>query len=68
MSLSKKLSAVAAGLVLTGMMGCNQSPQSTAPVKRGPSQASQQWATLANGFVEDYFRAQPFFAAQQGRH
>lgn len=59
---------MAAGLVLAGMMGCNQSPQSTAPVKKGPSQASQQWATLANGFVEDYFRAQPFFAAQQGRH
>ena len=50
------------------MVGCNQSPQSTPPVKRGPSQASQEWAKISNGFVESYFRAQPFFAAQAGRH
>jgi hypothetical protein len=68
MSLSLRTSAAVAGLLLMGMAGCNQSPQSSAPVKRPPSQASQQWASIANGFIEDYLRAQPFFAAQSGRH
>ena len=68
MFLSNKLGGLAAAVVLAGLAGCGQSPQSTAPVKKAPSQASQQWATVANGFVEDYFHAQPFFAAQQGRH
>ena len=67
MSVSLKKSAAVAALLLV-MAGCGQSPQSTAPVKKPPSQASQQWATIANGFVEDYLRDQPFFAAQAGRH
>jgi uncharacterized protein (DUF885 family) len=57
-----------AGLLLVGMVGCGQAPQPSAPVKKPPSQASQQWMNLSNGFVEDYLRAQPFFAAQSGRH
>jgi len=69
MSLSTKMGAIAAGLFLVGAMGCSQSPQqSSAPAKKPPSQASQQWATLANGVIEDYLRDQPFFAAQSGRH
>jgi hypothetical protein len=62
------MSAVVMGFLLVGMAGCNQSPQPSTPAKKLPSQASQQWATVANGFIEDYFHAQPFFAAQQGRH
>jgi len=57
-----------AGLVLVGMVGCGQAPQPSGPVKKPPSQASQQWMNLANGFIEDSLRAQPFFAAQSGRH
>jgi uncharacterized protein (DUF885 family) len=68
MSLSFRIGSVVAGVVLAGMVGCGQSPQPTAPVKKPPSQASQQWANTANGFIEDYLRAQPFFAAQSGRH
>src|SRR5712692_5100749 len=68
MSLSVRMSAVMAGLLLVGMTGCNQSPQTSAPAKKAPSQASQQWAAISNGFIEDYLRAQPFFAAQSGRH
>ena len=72
MSLAMKvraaLGAASGAALLFGMVGCNQSPQSTTPVKRGPSQASQQWAKISSGFVESYFRAQPFFAAQAGRH
>jgi hypothetical protein len=68
MSLSRNINAALAGLLTIGLVGCGQSPQSTAPQPKPPSQASQQWASLANGFMEDYLQAQPFFAAQSGRH
>ena len=47
----------------------SSTPKSAAlrPVKRGPSQASQEW-TKISGIRRDYFRAQPFFAAQAGKH
>jgi len=63
---SIKRTALALALLLA-VAGCNQPPQPTA-VQRGPSPASQQWAKITNGFVEEYFRAQPFFAAQSGKH
>ena len=68
MSLSLRLRTAVSGLLLLGMVACNQAPQSSAPAKKPISQASQQWASVANGFVEDYMQAQPFFAAQVGRH
>jgi uncharacterized protein (DUF885 family) len=68
MSLSIKVWAASSMVLLFGVAGCDQGPKSTAPVKRGPSLASQQWAQLTNGFVDEYFRAQPFFAAQSGKH
>ncbi len=58
----------AAGMLLAGMGGCNQASQPIAPANKPPSQASVQWANTANGFIEDYLRAQPAFAAQSGRH
>lgn len=67
-SLSVRFCAAVAGLALAGMVGCGQAPQPAAPAKKPPSQASQQWTNLSNGFIEDYLRAQPFFAAQSGRH
>jgi hypothetical protein len=67
MGLSFRTSA-AAGLVLWMMAGCNQAPQSAVPAVKPPSAASQQWAKVSQSFIEDYFRAQPFFAAQEGRH
>ncbi len=68
MSSAMKASVALGCVALFGLIGCNQSPQSTAPAKRGPSQASQEWAKTSNAFVESYFRAQPFFAAHAGRH
>ena len=68
MSLSFKLGVALSVVLLVGVAGCDQSPQSKAPVKRGPSQASLQWQQTANSFVESYFAAQPFFAAQSGKH
>jgi hypothetical protein len=67
MSLSIKVSSILFVALLIGMAGCNQGSSNT-PAKRGPSQASIEWAKLTNGFVEEYFRAQPFFAAQAGKH
>jgi hypothetical protein len=67
MSLASKIIGAAAGIWLVGMVGCGQSPPPAAGPKP-PSQASQQWTAIANGFVEDYLRAQPAFAAQAGRH
>jgi hypothetical protein len=68
MSLSCKIIKVVAGVLLVGLAGCGQSPQPSAPAKKAPTQASQQWSSIANGFIEDYLQAQPFFAAQSGRH
>jgi len=67
MSSSSKFKAAFTGLVLAALAGCGQSPP-TAPTQKPQSEASKQWAGIANGFVEDYLRDQPFFAAQSGRH
>ena len=64
---NKTTGAAAAG-VLGLLAACNQAPHTAAPAKPQPSVASERWATVAHGFVEDYLRAQPFFAAQSGRH
>jgi hypothetical protein len=68
MSSSCKIVKVVAGVLLVGLVGCGQGPQPSAPAQKPPSQASQQWSTIANGIIEDYLQAQPFFAAQSGRH
>jgi hypothetical protein len=67
MSLSIKASSIVLLGLLAGIAGCSQrSPD--APLKRAPTQASLQWAKLAQGFIDEYFRAEPFFAAQSGKH
>src|ERR1700722_17572819 len=68
MVLSNKVGLAGIAAVLMCMAGCNQAPQSKTPAQRPPSQASQQWKQTADGFVQSYFAAQPFFAAQQGKH
>jgi uncharacterized protein (DUF885 family) len=67
--MSKSLQVLAAvSVVLSfGLTGCNQSPPATVAPK-GPSPASQEWAKLTAGFIQSYLEAQPFFAAQAGRH
>lgn len=62
------LVGTAFSLALTiGVAGCGGQQQS-GTVQHRPSQASEQWAKITAGFVEEYFRAQPFFAAQEGKH
>ena len=68
--MSKSLKAVAAlsGILLLGVAGCNQSPPAKKNVPKPLSEASQQWNKLTAGFIEEYFRFQPSFAALSGRH
>ena len=63
---SLNVGAAVSAVLLLGLAGCNQSPTAVAP--KGPSLASQNWDKLTAGFIESYFQAQPFYAAQSGRH
>src|SRR5580692_2770936 len=64
---SLKVGAALSGLVFLGLTGCGQQPPA-AGAPKGPSLASQQWDKLTAGFIQSYLDAQPFFAAQSGRH
>jgi hypothetical protein len=69
MHLVNKVGLALCLIALIDLSGCNnQSPQSKAPAPKPPSQASLQWQKTAEGFIQSYFAAQPFFAAQQGKH
>jgi len=64
---SLKVGATLSGVLFLGLVGCGQQqPASHAP--KGPSLASQDWDKLTASFIQSYFDAQPFFAAQSGRH
>ena len=63
---SLKVGATLSGVLFLGLGGCGQQPASHAP--KGPSLASQEWDKLTASFIQSYFDAQPFFAAQSGRH
>jgi uncharacterized protein (DUF885 family) len=64
---SLKAGAALSGLLFLAIAGCGQSPPPKTATK-AISPASQAWNKLTAGFIEEYFRAQPFFAAQSGRH
>jgi uncharacterized protein (DUF885 family) len=64
---SLTVAAALSGVLFFGLTGCGQKPPaSTAP--KGPSLASQEWDKLTASFIKSYLDAQPFFAAQSGRH
>ena len=64
---SLKVGAALSGVLFLGLVGCGQQqPAANAP--KGPSLASQEWDKLTASFIQSYFDAQPFFAAQSGRH
>lgn len=69
MSQSRKLNQLWIGCLLAGLAACHPAappaPQSAAPT--APS-AAAQWPALRDRFIEDYFRANPFFAVRMGRH
>jgi hypothetical protein len=64
---SLKVGAALSGVLFLGLTACNQSPPASVAPK-GPSPASQGWNRLTASFMQSYFDARPFFAAQSGRH
>ena len=49
---------------------CSRQPAATSspPAPRPPVHAQATWDDYAARFIEEYFKAQPFFAVQAGRH
>jgi len=64
---SLKFGAALSGVLFFGLTACNQSPPAHVAPK-GPSPASQAWNRITGAFIDSYFNAQPFFAAQSGHH
>jgi uncharacterized protein (DUF885 family) len=64
---SLKVGAALSGVLFLGLTACNQSPPASVAPK-GPSPASQEWNKITASFIQSYFDARPFFAAQSGRH
>src|ERR1700722_4042089 len=64
---SLKVGAALSGVLFLGLTACNQSPPASAAPK-GPSPASEGWKNTPPGFIQSFFAARPFFAAQSGRH
>lgn len=60
--------AALAAVILFVTVACDQSPKNTMPAKPVQSKASKAWAAVTASFIEDYFRAQPMFASNSGRH
>jgi hypothetical protein len=63
-------SVVALAVIATGCSR-QQSPAAAAPPPAQPSpqaRAQAAWTDFAASFLEDYFKAHPFFAVQAGRH
>jgi hypothetical protein len=69
MLLSHKLQLAWIGCLLTGLVGCHPSAPAT-PQAASPAtpNAVAQWGQQRDLFIEDYFRANPFFAVKSGRH
>ncbi len=68
-----RTSVVARGLLIAFVAltsACSRTPPATvpAPAQEPQDQAQAAWATFASQFIEDAFKADPFFAAQSGRH
>jgi uncharacterized protein (DUF885 family) len=57
-------------VLLSGLAACTrQPPPPAAPPPPDPTAAARAaWNDTATGFIESYFKADPFFAVQAGRH
>lgn len=51
-------------VLVVGLSACGKPPSPATTT----AHADERWEPFARQFVEDYFRAQPFFAANAGRH
>ena len=48
--------------------GCAKQSPTPQVAPAATADTSAAWAAIPDRFIEDYFKAQPFFAAQSGRH
>ena len=57
-------------LLVTATASCTRQPAATvpAPTTHPQDEAQAAWNRFAAQFIEDMFRAEPFFAVQSGRH
>ena len=56
-------------LSLVVLAACSGQPAPPAPPPTHPhADVQAAWSAYATRFIEDYFKAQPFFAVQSGRH
>jgi Bacterial protein of unknown function (DUF885) len=67
---SRSFRAFTLTLGLAALCACSgpPAPAPTAAPAAAPPAARSGWPEFAARFIEDYFRAQPFFAVQAGRH
>ncbi|MGO8976415.1 MAG: DUF885 domain-containing protein [Steroidobacteraceae bacterium] len=56
------------GGALLASSGCQKSAPPADTAAMSAQSAGDAWAKTRDGFIEDYLKAQPFFAAQAGRH
>jgi hypothetical protein len=55
--------------VACGLAGCNKTPPAAAtPAPAALPSAADTWPGIRDSFIEDFFKAQPHFAVQSGRH
>jgi uncharacterized protein (DUF885 family) len=64
-----KSAAIICGVLALSLGGCAKTPPAaTQPAPVAAPTAADTWPGLRDRFIEDYFKAQPLFAAQNGRH
>jgi uncharacterized protein (DUF885 family) len=72
MSLLSRTTTLRLTLVLSAaaLCACSKQPPAEAPkaAENTAPQADSKWSGFVDGFIEDYLKAQPFFAVYAGRH
>ena len=70
MSLKRSCTRAVLTVLILSAAACSRQPAAVgAPPAPDPKVAAQAaWSEFASKFIEDYFKADPFFAVQAGRH
>ncbi len=56
------------GIIAVGVIGALLLAACSKPPPPAPQSRDGEWSAYEKQLIEDYFKAQPFFAVQQGRH
>ncbi len=63
-----KISSMSIGCLVLGLAACSKPAAPPVPAAPPPPSAAVTWPATRDRFIEAYLKAQPFFAAQAGRH